>query len=133
MSTAPWPDRPSGPIRGERGVGLMEVIVATVIAIIAILALAYTFGMGRGLIGRFETARVAFAAAQRRMETLSAAPLTSPDLRIPVLPSYTYGPDPVQVDGRTVAYESWTVEAWTTRVTAPTPAPSSTSSASPFG
>lgn len=111
MSTAARPDRPSG-LRGERGVGLMEVIVATVIAVIAVLALAYTFGMGRGLISRFETARVAFAAAQRRMEMLSAAPLTSPDLRIPVLPSHTYGPDPVQVDGRTVAYESWTVEAW---------------------
>ena len=41
-------------VQGERGVGLMEVIVATIIAVIAIVALAYTFGMGRGLVNRYD-------------------------------------------------------------------------------
>jgi hypothetical protein len=96
--------------RGERGVGLMEVVVATVVAVVAILALAYTFGTGRGLVGRYEAARVALAAAQCRMETLSAAPATSPDLQLG--PHPTSGAYPVQVDGRTVAFESWTVSGF---------------------
>ena len=64
----------------ERGVGLVEVVVATVIAVIAILALAYTFGTGRGLVNSYEAARVGLAAAQHRMEALSAAPDTSTEL-----------------------------------------------------
>ncbi len=99
-------------VQGERGVGLMEVIVATIIAVIAIVALAYTFGMGRGLVNRYENARVALAAAQSRMERLSAESPTSVDLQMPTLPSTTHGPFPVQVDGRTVAYESWTIAAY---------------------
>ncbi len=101
--------------RGERGVGLVEVIVATVVAVVAILALAYTFGTGRGLVNRYEAARVALATAQRRMERLAAGAPSSPDLHLPTLPSTTYGPFPVEVDGRTVAYESWTVEAYDDR------------------
>ena len=69
-------------VRGERGVGLMEVIVATIVAVVAILALAYTFGTGRGLVNRYEAARVALAAAQRRMEMLSAGPAGSADLQL---------------------------------------------------
>jgi len=98
------------PGRGERGVGLMEVVVATVIAIIAVVALAYSFGMGRGLVNQYEVARIALAAAQRRMETLSAGSLTSSDLQLGSHPSG--GPSPVQVDGEAVARESWTVEAY---------------------
>ena len=94
----------------ERGVGLVEVVVATVIAVIAILALAYTFGTGRGLVNSYEAARVGLAAAQQRMEALGAAPDTSAELRLgPHPPSGAY---PVQVDGRTVAFESWTVEGY---------------------
>lgn len=87
----------------------MEVIVATIIAVIAIVALAYSFGAGRGLVDRFEIARVALAAAQRRMETLSAGPLAASDLQIGAHPGSGAWLD-VQVDGRTVARESWTVE-----------------------
>lgn len=95
---------------GERGVGLMEVIVATIIAVIAIVALAYTFGTGRGLVNRYENARVALAAAQGRMERLSALPATSTDLQIGQHPaSGTY---PVMVDGVAVAVESWTVAGY---------------------
>jgi type II secretory pathway pseudopilin PulG len=95
--------------RNQRGIGLMEVVVATVIAVIAVVALAYSFGMGRDLVNRFEIARVALAAAQRRMETLSAGSPAGADLQVGSHPSS--GTDPVQVDGRTVARESWRVEA----------------------
>lgn len=96
--------------RGERGVGLMEVIVATIVAVVAILALAYTFGTGRGLVNRYEAARVALAAAQRRMEVLGASPAGSADLQMGQHPAA--GTNPVQVDGATVALESWTVAAY---------------------
>lgn len=82
----------------------MEVIVATVVAVVAILALAYTFGTARGLVNRYETARVALAAAQRRMETLSAGSAIAADLQ-----PGQHQTLPVEVDGTTVAFESWTV------------------------
>ncbi len=101
--------RPRGLLpRGERGIGLMEVIVATVIATVAVLALAYNFGTARGLLGRFELARVGLAAAQKRMELLSVLPPTDPSLAI----GSTHQQIPVVVAGATVAYESWTVAAW---------------------
>jgi type II secretory pathway pseudopilin PulG len=107
--------RSSRSSRDERGVGLVEVIVATIVAVVAIVALAYTFGTGRGLVNRYEAARVALATAQGRMERLAAGAPSSPDLLMPSFPSTAYGPFPVQVDGRTVAYESWTVEAYDDR------------------
>jgi len=87
----------------------MEVVIATVIAVIAVVALAYSFGAGRGLVNQYEVARIALAAAQRRMETLSTLPATAAELQDGSHPSS--GTDPVQVDGRTVALESWLVEA----------------------
>ncbi len=88
----------------------MEVVVATVIAVIAVVALAYSFGMGRGLVNQYEVARMALAAAQRRMEMLAAAP-TSADLALgPGNTTVTRGPLDVVVDGRTSCRESWTVE-----------------------
>ena len=87
----------------------MEVVIATVIAVIAVVALAYSFGAGRGLVNQYEVARIALAAAQRRMETLSAGPIMAPDLQLGSHPPS--GTDPVLVDGRTVALESWRVEA----------------------
>ena len=84
---------------------MMEVMVATVIAVIAVVALAYSFGNGRNLINRFEVARMALAAAQSRMEWLAAQPATAPELAI----GYTHDPSDVILDGRRVAQESWTV------------------------
>lgn len=88
----------------------MEVIVATVVAVVAILALAYTFGTGRGLVSRYESARVALAAAQRRMEMLSAGRATAAELQLGRHPSS--GTYPVQAGGANVAVESWTVERY---------------------
>jgi AICAR transformylase/IMP cyclohydrolase PurH len=88
----------------------MEVIVATIVAVVAILALAYTFGTGRGLVNRYEAARIALAAAQRRMETLAVAPLGDVSLQLGSHPaSGTYA---VPLDGVNVAAESWTVEPY---------------------
>ena len=64
----------------ERGFSLIEAIVATLIATIAVIGLAYTFGLGRSFIDRFEVSRAALAAAQARMEALVAAPPGSLDL-----------------------------------------------------
>ena len=63
---------------GRSGVGfsLMEVIVATLIATIAITGLAYTFGLGRSFIDRYELSRAALAAAQGKVEALMATPVT---------------------------------------------------------
>ncbi len=100
---------PARPCRtAEQGVGLVEVIVATVVAVIAILALAYSFGTGRGLINRFEIARMALAAAQSRMEWLAAQPATAPELVV----GFTHAPSPVTIGGRGAAFESWSVQAY---------------------
>jgi hypothetical protein len=70
-----------GPL-SERGFSLMEAIVATVIAVIAVLGLAYSFGQGRAMISRFQIARAALAAAQERMEILSVTPATDSTLAL---------------------------------------------------
>lgn len=108
------PRAPSSPrlLPDERGVGLMEVVVATVIAVIAIVALAYSFGMGRGLVNQYEVARIALAAAQRRMEKLAAAGPDSSNLDLASgFSTKTYGPLNVVVDGNVACRESWVVEA----------------------
>lgn len=55
----------------ERGLGLFEVIAGTVVATLAVLGLAYTFGVGRGLIDRYEVARCAIGEAQHVVDSLS--------------------------------------------------------------
>jgi len=52
----------------------MEVLVATVIATIAVVGLAYTFGMGRGFINQFEVGRAAEAAAEGEMDMMAGTP-----------------------------------------------------------
>jgi hypothetical protein len=88
----------------------MEAMVGTLIAIVAVLGLAYSFGIGRGMIDRYRVARVALALAQRRMEVLSALPPGSDSLTIRNPTGTTYGPNPFNVDGREVGAEEWTAE-----------------------
>lgn len=92
----------------ERGLGLMEVIVATVIATVAILGLAYTIGAGRGLINRYEIARAGLAEAQRKMEHLVVLKATAPELQIPTGTSITYA-DPFVINSTIVGTSSYTV------------------------
>jgi type II secretory pathway pseudopilin PulG len=90
--------------RGERGFSLIEAVVATAIATIAVMGMAHSFGTGRALINRFEVARKALGAAQRRVEFLSSKMPTEPELNLA-----SYGPFPLQLDGRTYATESWVI------------------------
>jgi len=83
------------------------VIVATLIATIAVIGLAYTFSTGRGFINRFELARAAFAAAEGRLEALAVAPSGDPEMSI--TPPGSPHTAPFVVDGRVHGTESWTV------------------------
>lgn len=74
------PDPSFGP--GERGFSLMEVIVATVIAVIAVMGLAHSFAVGRALIDRHENGRDALGLVQERLEYLLGVSPGNPDLAI---------------------------------------------------
>ena len=91
----------------QSGFTLVEAIVATTIATIAVVGLAYSFGTGRALVNRYEVARVALGAAQRRAERLSILAPGSADLTLGA-----HGPFDVVVDGRTLCHEAWTVTAY---------------------
>ncbi len=98
---------------GERGVGLMEIIVATFIAVIAVVGLAYTIGTGRGLVSRYELARMGLAEAQRKMEELSALRPGDPQLAIPAGRTWATYSEPFLIRGVPGGSTSWTVE-WAT-------------------
>ena len=88
----------------SRGFSLIEVIVATVIATLVITGLAYTFGLGRGFIDRYEVARAALAEAQGRMEQLAVKPVSDPDLTFA-----PHAPLPFVYQGQSVGSTTWTV------------------------
>lgn len=78
---------------------------------LAIVGLAYSFGVGRGLINRYEIARVALSTAQERLEELSSLPPGSADLAIPAgKDSTTFPPSPFYCRGRQVGEQWWMVE-----------------------
>jgi len=88
----------------EDGFSLTEAIVAAVIAIIAVLGLAHSFGIGRALIDRYAIARAATAVAERRLEQLSILPGTAPELAVG---SYQA---PFFFNGEKIGTEAWTIE-----------------------
>ncbi len=61
-----------GDRRFEAGFTLMEAIVATLVSVIAISGLAWSFGQGRAMITAYELERVADATAQASMEWLGS-------------------------------------------------------------
>ena len=96
----------------ERGFSLIEAIVATLIATIAVLGLAHSFGVGRGLIDRYAVSRDALAAAQRRMEIL-VADTTGNLVSIPSgfgMTVHPPTPNAIALGGNMPATESWVVE-----------------------
>lgn len=101
----------SGPARsalaGERGFSLMEALVASVIAVIAILGMAYSFGIGRGLVFRYELARAALGVAQSRMEFLTTLPRSSDSLRV----GFASAPVTFTYEGQNAGGEAWRVTA----------------------
>ena len=91
----------------ERGFTLIEVITAGVIAVIAVVGLAYTFSAGRGMVDRYASAREALAIAEQRMERLSMLGLRSPgDAE---LAPGTHGPFSRSLQGNGSGMEEWTV------------------------
>lgn len=86
----------------QRGFSLMEAVVATAIAVIAVLGLAHSFGMGRALIDRYEIGRVALGAAELRMERFASLPSAS----VPT------GADSVAFayNSQTLGTERWSIE-----------------------
>lgn len=88
------------------GFALVEVIVASVIAVVAVLGLAYSFSVGRAQIDRFKIARVALAANQDQMERLTTLPPGDPSLGIGEHP----GMPPTFTSEGVTLRQSWTVE-----------------------
>ena len=99
--------RSAWPPADSRGFTLTEVLAALLISVIAVMGLAHTFGIGRGLIDRYATGRDALAAANRRVETLRArAVKNSADVQVA---RGAYGPFPVILNGGTSGSEYWQV------------------------
>ncbi len=107
----------------------MEAIIAMVITVIAVMGMAYSFGLGRSWIDRFELARVADGVAQAQMERLGSLLPAAADLTIgqhpgiPITFSYNgidYGdvhwsvqaPD-VTIPGRAALRQVTVTVAWT--------------------
>lgn len=98
----------------ERGFSLMEAIIATVVAVLAVIGLAHTFGLGHGFIDGFSASRAALGEAQRRMEWLAAWP-DSADL---FTDGYHPGaPIPVSIPGVLDASVRWRVDAYDDPIT----------------
>jgi hypothetical protein len=94
----------------EAGFSLMEAIAATVIAVLAAMGLAYSFGIGRTNINRYEAARIAEATAQSRMEWLGDLWRTqahSESLFVGVHPATA---NPLLYHGRAIGVEYWRVD-----------------------
>lgn len=64
-------------LRNQRGIGLSEVLAGTIVATLAVVGLAYSFGVGRGLIDRYAVARQALGRAQLVVDSLVTVPRTS--------------------------------------------------------
>jgi hypothetical protein len=79
-------------------------MVATVIATVAVIGLAYSFSLGRGFINRFEMARAGLATAQQRLELLH-------ETTDPTAMADSLHERPFNHGGREAGVESWTV-AW---------------------
>lgn len=104
-AAAPQPQDEPRRQTGERGFSLMEAVVATVIAVIAVLGLAYSFGLGRGFIDRFEAARVADGLAAACMDSLAT---TGADLSLGG-PRPSAAGMPIVYAGTTIGRVTWTV------------------------
>ncbi|MFN8586243.1 MAG: hypothetical protein U0704_00440 [Candidatus Eisenbacteria bacterium] len=89
----------------EAGFSLVEAVVAAAIAAIAVLGLAYTFGVGRGMVNRYELARAALGVAQDRLEMCTGLPLNSDSL----LAGYTSPQFPFVYEAQNFGNYSWNV------------------------
>lgn len=89
----------------ERGFSLMEALTAATISVIAVLGLAYSFGVGRGMVNRYEVARAALGEAQSQLEALTILPKNDPTLAL----GYAAALTPFRYEGITVGSSYWRV------------------------
>jgi len=95
----------------ERGFSLMEALTGATISVIAVLGLAYSFGVGRGLVNRYEVARAALGEAQSQLEGLQLVYAT--DRNDPTLAfDYVSPPTPFRYEGSTLGSSNWRVAAY---------------------
>jgi hypothetical protein len=89
---------------GEGGFSLVEVVVASAIATVAVLGLAHSFAAGRVLIDRYENGRDALGIVQRRLERLASLPPQHAELAIGLHSGGT-----IPLNSAVVGTESWDV------------------------
>jgi prepilin-type N-terminal cleavage/methylation domain-containing protein len=89
--------------RSDAGFSLIEVLVALMVTVIAILGLAYSFSTGRTLIDRYAYSRAALSDAQGRMELLSLVAPSDTALTIGTHMAY------FMVGGQIMGTERWVV------------------------
>src|SRR5262249_62008153 len=89
----------------ERGFSLMEALMGATISVIAVMGLAYSFGVGRGLVNRYEVARAALGEAQSELEALHLLPPGDAAMAI----GYASPPTPFLYEGVTLGTSSWRV------------------------
>ena len=82
--------------------------MAATISVIAVLGLAYSFGVGRGLVNRYEVARAALGEAQSQLEALQLVSRGDPSMTI----GYVSPPTPFRYQGATLGTSSWQVLAY---------------------
>jgi hypothetical protein len=92
----------------ERGFSLMEALTGATITVIAVLGLAYSFGVGRGLVNRYEVARAALGEAESQIEALSLTMQESPGDPTLAL-GYVGTLTPFRYEGATLGTENWRV------------------------
>ncbi len=110
-------DRAAEATRCARGFSLIEAMVATVIAVLAVLGLAHTFGLGHGLIDRYAGSRAALGEAQRRMEWLSAHAAQHACDSLVVGGLYPSTPSAFSIPGVVSGTVQWQVDAYDDAVT----------------
>jgi len=95
----------------ERGFSLMEALTGATISVIAVLGLAYSFGMGRALMNRYEVARAALGEAQAQLEALQL--VYADDRNDPTLAfGYESPATPFRYEGATLGSANWRVDAY---------------------
>lgn len=92
----------------------MEAIVATVVAVLAVIGLAHTFGLGHGFIDGFSASRAALGEAQRRMEWLAMYADSSALFTVGDHPA---SPIPFSVPGVTQGTIRWHVDSYDDPIT----------------
>ena len=86
----------------------MEALTAATVAVIAVMGLAYSFGVGRALVNRYEIARAALAEAQNQLEALTQVAPNDPVLAL----GYVAPQTPFRYEGVELGTQDWRVMAY---------------------